>query len=209
MITTSQITQVCPRINIDHVAALLKALESFKITTPVQQAAFLANCANETGGFTIFEENLNYSADRLVMDFPKYFPTEDMAIQYGRNPKAIGNRVYADRMGNGPESSGDGYNYRGRGDMQLTGRAAYQSLSVDTGIDFVNNPDSLIKPEHSAASAAWFWAKSGAGRYADAGDFDGVCDVVNRGHKTAAIGDSIGYVSRLRYFAQFKAAMGI
>jgi putative chitinase len=139
---------------------LKKGMDYLKIS-PEQAAHFFAQTAHETGGFSLFVENLNYSADRLLQVFPKYFPTKVLAMSYSRQPEKIANRVYANRMGNGPESSGDGYTFRGRGALQLTGKANYTAFSL-----FLKKPEVLANPnlvatDYAFDSALYFFAKNG------------------------------------------------
>lgn len=128
---------------------------------------FLAQCGHESQGFTKFVENMNYSADRLKVVFKKYFPTDDLANQYARNPEKIGNRVYANRMGNGPESSGDGFKYRGRGCIHTTGKLNYGMCAETTGIDCLNHPELLETPEGAIISAVWYWTTNGLNNVSD------------------------------------------
>ncbi|MCS7316858.1 MAG: glycoside hydrolase family 19 protein [Candidatus Dojkabacteria bacterium] len=123
-------------------------------------AMFLAQCGHESAEFTIFEENLNYSAEALLRVFPKYFKDMKEASLYSRKPREIANRVYANRMGNGPENSGDGWKYRGRGIIQITGKNNYRKLSIHLYSDpnvLLNNPDFILRPKESVLSAFWFW----------------------------------------------------
>lgn len=140
--------------------ATLKAAMSYLKLTPEQASHFFAQTAHETGNFKIFTENLNYSTQGLMVTFKKYFPTQEIAAQYSRNPVKIANKVYADRMGNGKEYSGDGYKFRGRGALQLTGKANYQSFS-----DFLKNPSIMFNPDLVATefafdSAIFFFEKN-------------------------------------------------
>ena len=143
---------------------------------------FLAQCGHESGGFSRFTEGLNYSAKGLRATFPKYFPDDATALKYERQKEKIANRVYANRMGNGPESSGDGWKYRGRGMIMTTGKDNYTEFSKYSGIDAVNNPD-LLSSDMSAAikSAIWFWNKNGLNKFADAKDILGATKKINGG----------------------------
>ena len=143
---------------------------------------FLAQCGHESGGFSKFTENLNYSAKGLRGTFPKYFPDDATAIAYERKPEKIANKVYGGRMGNGPESSGDGFKYRGLGLIQLTGKDNFSAFSKDSGIDAVNNPD-LLATDMSIAikSAIWFWNKNNLNKFADAKDITGATKKINGG----------------------------
>ena len=143
---------------------------------------FLAQCGHESGGFTAFSENLNYSAKGLRTVFPKYFPDDSVANAYERNPEKIANKVYANRMGNGPESSGDGWKYRGRGMIMTTGKDNYTEFSKYSGLDAVNNPDSLSSYMSVAIkSAIWFWNKNKLNSYCDKNDFIGLTKKINGG----------------------------
>ena len=165
----------------DWIGPIGEACYAFEIDTLAREIPFLAQCAHESGGFVRLEENLNYSADRLIEIFPKYFRTPTQARAYARKPEAIANRVYANRIGNGDEASGDGWLYRGRGLFQLTGRANYTLASHDLAADYVSDPDLLSTIVHAAWTAAWFWHKNGCNAYADAGDFVGLTRRINGG----------------------------
>jgi len=133
--------------------------EEFSINTPLRVAHFLAQCDHESGGFTLVRENLNYSVKGLMSVFGKYFPTIEIAGQYARQPEKIANRVYADRMGNGDEASGDGWKYRGRGYIQLTGHDNYEAFGEEIGVDLSENTD-LVATDYPLLSAAWFFKKN-------------------------------------------------
>ena len=157
-----------------------KVIEEFEINTTERISMFLAQVGHESGGLTKLHENLNYKAARLVQIFPKYFRDVD-PDDYGGKPEAIANRVYADRMGNGSEDSGDGYRFRGRGAVQLTGRSNYTACGKDLGIDLETNPDYLETPEGAIRSAAWFWDQHDLNEYADNGDVTMVTKRINGG----------------------------
>ncbi len=128
----------------------------------VDQAMFIAQCAHESGEFNTLSENLNYSAERLLVIFPKYFKPETVQ-KFNRNPQAIANTVYANRMGNGDFASGDGFKYSGRGILQITGKNAYRQCSIDVYGDekvLLNNPETLRMPDVAVKSAMWFWMKN-------------------------------------------------
>lgn len=152
------------------------------IDTPLRQAAFIGQCGHECGNFKILEENLNYSADRLVKIWPKRFPTLSEALPYNRNPKAIANKVYANRMGNRDEASGDGYRFRGSGWLQLTGHDNFFHAGKAIGQDFVMNPDLVRTPEYAALTAGWFWATHNCNAKADAHDWVGLTKIINGGN---------------------------
>ena len=142
-------------------------VEKFNINTPLRLVHFLAQCSHESGGFKAVSENLNYSADGLKKIFGKYFPG-DLATQYARNPEKIASRVYGGRMGNGDESTKEGYKFRGRGYIQLTGKSNYQSFTVIIGEDLVSNPD-LVATKYPLVSAAWFFDKNKLNSISDKG----------------------------------------
>lgn len=141
---------------------LNSAMEKWHINTPRRQAAFLATCSHETGGFKRVEENLNYSVSGLRQIFPRYFD-DHLAQLYARNPQKIANRAYAHRMGNGDEKSGDGWKYRGRGLIQLTGKSNYKGYCNEAEA----NPDMLTQPLYAADAAGWFWDHNGCNGLAD------------------------------------------
>jgi putative chitinase len=151
------------------------------INTPVRQAMFLSQLAHESGNFKFVVENLNYSADALRRVFGKYFPTEELANQYARQPERIANRVYASRMGNGDEASGDGWKYRGRGLIQLTGKNNYASFSMQADNNALVEPDLVTQPELAVDSAGWFWTTNRLNQLADTGDVRAVSRRVNGG----------------------------
>lgn len=146
-----------------------------------RMAAFLAQIAHESGGFNFTKEGLNYSATGLNKTFRKYFPTIASAQPYARKPEKIANRVYANRMGNGPESSGDGYKFRGRGLIQLTGRNNYTKFAKAIGKTLDETIQYLETPEGAVASAGWFWNVNKLDIYADKGDFVGLTRRINGG----------------------------
>lgn len=148
-------------LNSDQVAKLLNLeLPKGEINTKLRVAAFIAQCGHESLDFNRLEENLNYKADRLRVVFPKYFPTDSIAQQYAMKPDKIANKVYANRMGNGNEESFDGYRYRGRGIIMLTGKEMYQRLDDYLKLNgkLVKNPDLLITADYAIKSAVWFWS---------------------------------------------------
>ena len=209
MITRAQLAAIAPGAGtlIDKfLGPLNAAMAEFGIDTPARQAAFLATVAHESGQFSKLEENLSYSADRLMAVWPKRFPTLDSALAYARTPERLANHVYAHRGGNGDEASGDGWRFRGAGLTGLTFRDNHTACAAHFGIPLGGLGAWLRTPEGGARSAAWFWSQRGVNRWADAGDFDGVCDAVNLGHKTPTIGDAIGYGLRL---AAFKVAVRV
>ncbi len=154
--------------------------EKFDIDGPKRLSNLLGQCGHESGGFKVFTENLLYSAERLVVIFKKYFPTIQSTVGYVRNPEKIANRVYADRMGNGPESSGDGYKYRGRGALQTTGKSNYLALGKALGVDLISNPD-LVATHYRLSSAAFFFSDNKLWAICDKGtDIDTITRITKR-----------------------------
>lgn len=178
------------------VACLNAAMERFSIDTPMRAAYFLAQVIHESGEFSHYRENLNYSAVGLLRTWPNRFKNQVDAEFYARQPAKIANFVYAGRMGNGDEKSGDGWKYRGAGWLQLTGKNAQRECCQELGCTG-DIGDWLSTVNGAALSAAWFWWKSGCNRYADQGNVDAVSDIINIGHRTDRVGDSIGYDKRL------------
>jgi len=189
------------KIDIGHAEALIgamnMAIEKADLSTPERLAAFIAQCGHESDSFRFMEENLNYKAESLCRTWPSHFNAEN-AEEYAHNPEKIANRAYANRMSNGDEESGDGWNYRGRGWLQTTGKAGYEQLSDATQIDFVSNPDAVATPEGSAISAAVFWEKHNLNRHVDNNDFTGLTKAIN--------GGTIGQEDRM---ARYQHAMSV
>lgn len=157
------------------------ACKEFDIsTTKIRLAAFIGQICHESGSLKFVKENLNYSADRLCAVFPKYFTTES-APKYGRNPQAIANKVYSSRMGNGDESSGDGWRYCGRGLIQLTGKDNYTKCGTALHVDLHKNPDYLETPIGATRSAAWFWNSNKLNELADADNILSITKKINGG----------------------------
>ena len=176
-----------------------KAARNFFKLTNNQAAHFFGQCAHESGNFKVFSENLNYSADGLNKIFKKYFPTAAAAQPYARKPEKIANKVYANRMGNGPESSGDGWKYRGRGPIQLTGKDNYTAFAKDIGRpDVLTNPD-IVCGELAFESALWFFRKNGLLAIADKGVTDAVITQITK----RVNGGTHGLDDRLKKTKQF------
>lgn len=175
------------------------AMCEFQIDTPARKASFLATVAHESRQLSCFNENLNYSASGLLSTFGRYF-THAQAELYAHQPERIANRVYANRMGNGDEASGDGWLRRGAGAIQLTGTENQRACAAYFKIPMTGIAAWLRTPEGALRSAGWFWMTNHLNIWADIGDFDGVCDVINRGKKTAIVGDAIGWPDRLQMF---------
>lgn len=172
------------------------------IDTPLRLAHFFAQLEHESNLRPV-SENLNYSAGALRRVFGRYF-SKELAELYARQPERIANRVYANRMENGNEASGDGWRFRGRGFIQITGKRNYRTLTNDTGIDYINNPDLLLTEADSMISAIWYWNRNAINAFADADDLDGVSDVINIGRKTARYGDANGFRHRLECLLKYK-----
>lgn len=153
----------------------------FNIDTPKRQAGFIGQCQHESANFTILQENLNYSADGLVNTWPKRF-TKDSAQKYHRKPLTIANRVYADRMGNGDEASGDGWMYRGRGLIQLTGKQAYLLCGMSLDVDLVNTPERASEAPYAVLTAGWYWWNNNLNRFCDTADWRGLTKAINGGY---------------------------
>lgn len=170
----------------------------FEINTPLRLAHFLAQCGHESGGFKLVQENLNYGAKGLLGIFKKYFPTETKALQYERKPEKIANLVYGGRMGNGPETSGDGYKYRGRGYIQLTGKDNYTAFGKAINEDIATTPD-VVATKYPLLSAAWFFNKNGLHKIADKGATDAVVTEVTK----RVNGGTIGLADRIKHFKEY------
>ena len=176
----------------EWVDAINTTFETFEINSLEQQASFLGQCAHESGGFATLVENLNYKAESLCKVWPKRFPSLDAAQPYHRNPEAIANKVYANRMGNGDENSGDGWNFRGRGLIQLTGRDNYRACGEALGADLESDPDLVATPMYAALSAGWFWNKNHLNNIAE--DIPAVTKKINGG--THGLDDRVARTER-------------
>jgi putative chitinase len=172
--------------------------KKFNITTPLRLAHFLAQCGHESAGFKAVQENLNYSAKGLLGIFKKYFPTQTLAEQYERNPQKIASKVYGGRMGNGPESTGEGFKFRGRGYIQLTGKQNYTNFAKFIGEDTVANPD-LVATKYPLASAAFFFNSNGLWSICDKGADDATVTAVTK----RVNGGTIGLPDRIKHFKEY------
>ena len=179
MVTAEQLKKL--HIGAEWVDALNETFNTFGINTQRQQAAFIGQCGHECGHFRILEENLNYRAETLMKLWKARFPTLDIANQYSKNPKKIANKVYSSRMGNRDEASGDGYRFRGRGCIQLTGHANYFHAGQALGVDFVMEPDLVATPKYAALTAGWFWSTHDCNRLAESGDWAALTRKINGG----------------------------
>ena len=191
----NKLTGHVPQRVLDQIPGVM---EKFQINTPLRLAHFLAQAGHESGGFKISQENLNYSVKGLVNIFKKYFPSEGIAADYAKKPEKIANRVYSGRMGNGNEASGDGYKYRGRGDIQLTGKDNYTAFGKAIGEDIAANPD-LVATKYQLLSAAWFWSKNNLNKIADTGDTDAAVTMITK----RVNGGTIGLPDRIKHFKEF------
>ena len=170
----------------------------FQINTPLRLAHFLAQCGHESGGFRLTKENLNYSAKGLNGIFKKYFPTLESALPYERKPEKIANKVYGGRMGNGPEASGDGAKFCGRGYIQLTGKDNYTAFGKSIGEDVCANPQ-VVAEKYALLSAAWFFSKNGLHKMADGGATDSVVTSITK----RVNGGTIGLEDRIKHFKEY------
>jgi putative chitinase len=170
----------------------------FQINTPLRLAHFLAQCGHESEGFRATQENLNYSVKGLNGIFRKYFPSEAAAASYARNPQKIANKVYASRMGNGNEASGEGFKFRGRGYIQLTGKENYTAFGKAINEDILSNPDKVAST-YALLSAAWFFSKNGLHRMADEGATDAVVTKITK----RVNGGTIGLADRIKHFKEY------
>ena len=186
MVTIELLQAICPKtkrtVLEKYVDPLNKVGEHYELFENEKRiAAFLAQVAHESGGFNAVVENLNYGAKGLMTTFKKYFPNEQIAKEYERKPEKIANRVYANRMKNGPEESGDGYTFRGRGLIQLTGRDNYTRFANAVGKSLVEAVKFLETPEGAVTSAGWFWDNNKLNIYCDKEDFVGLTKRINGG----------------------------
>jgi putative chitinase len=182
----------------DTVIAQIPAVqEKFEINTPLRLAHFLAQCGHESGGFKVVNENLNYGAAGLQSIFKKYF-TAESAKEYERKPEKIANIVYANRMGNGTQASGEGYKFRGRGYIQLTGKENYSAFDKTVDEDILATPD-LVATKYPLLSAAWFFYKNGLHKIADEGSTDEVVTKITK----RVNGGTIGLPDRIKHFNEY------
>jgi putative chitinase len=206
MITQEQLKQLLPKN--PYVEHWHKALEQlfpdYEINTPKRMAAFIAQCSHESAGFTALVENLNYRWQSLRRVFPKYFPNDEIAQDYASRPnkqEAIANRIYASRMGNGDEASGDGFRYRGRGLIQLTGKHNYTWFAASLEITPEDATEYLTTFEGAAQSACWFWETNKLNQWADAGDILTLTKRIN--------GGTIGLDDRIKHYEHALHVLGV
>jgi putative chitinase len=202
ILSLQQLKQMVKNPHIDQWHhALDQLLDDYGINTPHRVAAFVAQCAHESGNFVFIKENLNYKAASLRKIFAKYFPTDELAAQYANKPERIANRIYASRMGNGDEASGDGYLYCGRGLIQLTGKDNYTFFAGSLSITVEQAAEYLTTFEGAAQSACWFWESNNLNRFADVGDIKGLTRAINGGY--------IGLQDRISHYEHALHVMGI
>jgi putative chitinase len=204
-LTKDQLRKLLPRnpyIDQWH-SALSQLLPDYNINTPQRIAAFVAQCAHESGNFMVLRENLNYRAPTLRKIFPKYFPTDAMAAEYASKPnrqEAIANLVYANRMGNGPPESGDGWRYAGKGLIQLTGKSNYTWFAASLQISVEEASEYLLTFEGAAQSACWFWETNNLNQWADKGDILTLTKRIN--------GGTIGLEDRIKHYEHALHVLG-
>ncbi len=202
-LTKEQLKQLLPKnpyIDQWH-KALSQLLPDYEINTPQRIAAFIAQCAHESGGFLFLTENLNYKAESLLKVFPKYFKDMATAKAYEKNPQKIANKIYADRMGNGNEASGEGFKYRGRGLIQLTGKTNYTWFAASLQISPEEAAEYTQTFEGACQSACWFWETNGLNAFADKGDIVGMTKKIN--------GGTIGLEDRKKHYEHALHVLGV
>lgn len=207
MITRAQLVAVMPNsaaVADKFVKPLAEAMSKYGITTPARQAAFLAQLAHESAELRRVQENLNYSWERLRKVFPRYFRTDPEAQAYDRQPERIANRVYANRMLNGDETSGDGWRFRGRGPIQVTGRENYRKSGQALGIGLESDPDRLLDPAIGCMAAAWYWHSRGLNALADSDDENAFREITRRIN-----GGFFGLEERVHFWERARAALGL
>lgn len=179
--TPAQLRLIMPKAPAPWLDALCVTAPKWGIDTALREAHFIAQLAHESAQFTRLEENLNYSAKRLLEVWPRRFPFASEAVPYANNPEKLANWVYAGRLGNGLEESGDGWRYRGRGPIQITGRANYKAAGDAVGIDLVATPEAVLRPVVGCDVAGWFWQSRKLNKYADLDNIRTITMLVNGG----------------------------
>ena len=175
---------------------LIDTFIKYNISTTQRQACFIGQCQHESNNFKTLEENLHYSADGLIRVWPSRFTDKIVADAYANNPEKIANKVYAGRMGNGDEESGDGWAFHGRGLIQLTGRDSYDRFGKAVGVVFTDQPQLLVEPNYAALSAGWFWNKTGLNDLADAQEYGQMTKRINGG--TLGLDDRIVRITKAK-----------
>ena len=205
-ITAEQLKKAVPGVSTKNLPGFVESFnkwaEKFGVDTPLRVVHYLAQVFHESGNLSAREENLNYSAEGLLKVFPKYFNRSNVGM-YARNPQKIANRVYANRMGNGSEASGDGYRYRGRGYLQTTGRANYRAYAGSEHCqgDLMAHPEWLATSPGDQKSSLYFWQRNNLNRYADADNINAVTRKINGGYN--------GLAERKRLLEAFKKVFGV
>ena len=202
-LTLDQLKQIIPKNKYQQhwFDVLSQLLPDYEINTPQRIASFLAQCAHESGEFVFIKENLNYKAATLLKVFPKYFPDLALASQYAGKAERIANKVYANRMGNGPEESGDGYRYCGRGLIQVTGHDNYMWFANSLGITPEEASEYMETFEGAAQSACWFWETANLNTLADRGDIKAMTKTINGGY--------IGLEDRISHYEHALHVLGV
>jgi putative chitinase len=202
ILSEKQLAEIIPKNPyVDHWHhALEQCLPDYDINTPRRVAAFVAQCAHESGGFRFLTENLNYRAESLVKTWPRYFNASN-ANSYARKPECIANRAYANRMGNGDEASGDGWRFCGRGLIQLTGRSNYQAFADSIETDINDIPNYLATFEGAVQSACWFWETNNLNKWADLGDILTLTKKIN--------GGTLGLDDRMKHYTHALHVLGV
>lgn len=203
-ITAEQLKRIVPTLSEnrckEYLPYLLQTMSEFEINSPSRVAAFIAQTAHESAGYSAFLENLNYSAQALLNTWPKRF-TQESAALYARQPEKIANHVYSNRLENGDEANGDGWRYRGRGVIQTTGRINYKACGIGLNLDLIVSPELLEQPLNSFRSAGWYWKSRNCNSFADSGDFVGLTKAINGGLN--------GLDDRRVYYTRAKTTFGI
>lgn len=196
MLTADQLRRIMPKCNAEAWAApLAMAMDERDILTPARVAAFLAQLAHESVELTRLEENLTYSSpERLMQVWPKRFPTADSAKPYVKSPEKLANFVYANRNGNNDEASGDGWRFRGRGPIQLTGRRNYRDAGFALNIELETHPEAVLSPTVGARVAAWYWSQRNLNAQADAGNITAITKAINGG--THGLAERVAYTAK-------------
>jgi len=198
MVNAEQLAKL--HIGAEWADALNQTFQRFSINTINQQAMFIGQCSHECGNFKLLKENLNYKAATLMKLWPKRFPSLEKANEYAGNPRKIANSVYASRMGNRDEASGDGFRFCGRGIIQLTGHSSYFHAGKALGVDFVADPDLVSTPQYAALTGGWFWSTHNLNAPADALDYQKVTRIIN--------GGTIGLDDRIKHVQHALAVLG-
>ncbi len=202
--TLQELQQIMPKAAAKaalFLGPLNDAMAEFQINTPQRQTCFLAQIAHESTELTRLEENLRYSPARIMEVFSRHVSSWADADRLSKSPEKLASRVYGGRMGNGDETTGEGYRYRGRGLIQLTGKDNYRLAGSSLRLPLLDKPELLTQPAEACRSAAWFWLTNGCNPLADAGDFMAITKRVNRGTN--------GYVERCKYLTRAKLALGV